>query len=107
VILFDDYHSIGLDFDRATLQVRPDTIEASGITDAALGRDFHGQIIDALQRFGGYMVLFGGDCTHTPARLALEEEAGTPVARLYPDNIRHRVPGVRYDELSSSPAMAR
>jgi hypothetical protein len=103
MILFDDYHSIGLDFERATLQAQPDNIEASGITDAALGRDFYGQIIDALQRFGGYVVLFGGDCTHTPARLALEEEAGTPVVRLYPDDIRHRVPGVRYDELMLEP----
>jgi pimeloyl-ACP methyl ester carboxylesterase len=54
-ILFDDYHSIGLDFDRTTLQVLPDNNEAFGITDAALGRDFYGQIIDALQRFGGYV----------------------------------------------------
>src|SRR6202795_4890347 len=31
MILFDDYHSLGLDFDRASLQVRPDTNEAFGI----------------------------------------------------------------------------
>ena len=55
MILFDDYRSLRLDFDRATLQVRPDNIEAFGITDAALGRDFYGQIIEALQRFGGYV----------------------------------------------------
>jgi pimeloyl-ACP methyl ester carboxylesterase len=55
MILFDDYHSLGLDFDRASLQVRPDNNEAFGITDAALGRDFYGQIIEALQRFGGYV----------------------------------------------------
>ncbi len=55
MILFDDYHSLALDFDRATLQVRPDNVEAFGITDAALGRDFYGQIIEALQRFGGYV----------------------------------------------------
>jgi hypothetical protein len=48
-------------------------------------------------------VLFGGDCTLTPARLALEDEAGTPVARLYPADIRHRVPGVRYDEIMLEP----
>ena len=34
MILFDDYHAIGLDFDRTTLQVRPDDIEAFGVTDA-------------------------------------------------------------------------
>src|ERR1700730_18277436 len=55
MILFDDYRALRLDFDRDTLQVRPDNIEAFGITDAALGRDFYGQIIEALQRFGGYV----------------------------------------------------
>jgi len=55
MILFGDYHSLGLDFDRASLQVRPDNNEAFGITDATLGRDFYGQIIEALQRFGGYV----------------------------------------------------
>ena len=39
----------------------------------------------------------------TPARLALEDEAGIPVARLYPDDIRRRVPGVRYDEIMLEP----
>ena len=55
MILFDDYHTLRLDFDRTSLQVRPDNNEAFGITDAALGRDFYGQIIEALQRFGGYV----------------------------------------------------
>jgi hypothetical protein len=48
-------------------------------------------------------VLFGGDCELTPARLALEDDAGTPTARLYPDDIRKRVPGVRYDQLMLEP----
>ena len=55
MILFDDYRSLALDFDRTTLQVRPDDNEASGITDAALGQDFYGQIIESLQHFGGYV----------------------------------------------------
>jgi len=52
-------------------------------------------------------VLFGGDCTLTPARLALEEEAGRYQVRLYPDDIRKRVPGVRYDELMLEPGDGR
>jgi pimeloyl-ACP methyl ester carboxylesterase len=48
-------------------------------------------------------VLFGGDCTLTPARLALEYEIETPVARLYPADIHRPVPGVRYDELMLEP----
>ena len=48
-------------------------------------------------------VLFGGDCNPTPARLALENDGGTPLARLYPDDIRNPAPGVRYDELMLEP----
>src|SRR5262249_3775601 len=48
-------------------------------------------------------VLFGGDCALTPARLALEKEGETPVARLRPDAIRHPVAGVRYGELMLEP----
>ena len=47
MILFNDYRSLGLAFDPASLQVRPDNMEAFGITDAALGKDFYGQIIEA------------------------------------------------------------
>ncbi|MEX1993501.1 MAG: hypothetical protein WD929_02475 [Steroidobacteraceae bacterium] len=32
-------------------------------------------------------VLFGGDCTLTPARIAIEQEAGSPRARLSPDEV--------------------
>jgi hypothetical protein len=48
-------------------------------------------------------VLFGGDCQLTPARLALEDDRGVPVARLYPDRIRDPVPGVAYGELMLEP----
>ena len=48
-------------------------------------------------------VLFGGDCQLTPARLALEDERGVPVARLHPDRISHPVPGVAYAELMLEP----
>jgi pimeloyl-ACP methyl ester carboxylesterase len=48
-------------------------------------------------------VLFGGDCDLTPARLALEDIGGTPTARLYPDQIQGRVPGVAYAELMLEP----
>jgi hypothetical protein len=48
-------------------------------------------------------VLFGGDCDLTPARLALEEAGGGPVARLTPNEIRNRVAGVPYGELMLEP----
>jgi pimeloyl-ACP methyl ester carboxylesterase len=55
MILFGDYRDLGLDFDRSTLAVRPDDLEAFGITDAALGQDFYGRIIATLRDFGGYV----------------------------------------------------
>jgi hypothetical protein len=54
-ILFGEYRNIALDFDPVTLQVRTDKLEAYGIAETALGRDFYGQIIDTLRRFGGYV----------------------------------------------------
>jgi pimeloyl-ACP methyl ester carboxylesterase len=48
-------------------------------------------------------VLFGGDCELTPARLALDDAGAAPVARLRPDELRHRVPGVPYAELMLEP----
>ena len=52
-------------------------------------------------------VLFGGDCVLTPARLALEEDAGRYQARLYPDDIHHRMAGVPYGELMLEPGDGR
>ena len=48
-------------------------------------------------------VLFGGDCELTPARLALEEVGGMPVARLRPDQIDAPAAGVPYSELMLDP----
>jgi len=48
-------------------------------------------------------VLFGGDCELTPARLALEEVGGTPVARLRPDQIGAPAAGVPYSQLMLEP----
>jgi hypothetical protein len=52
-------------------------------------------------------VLFGGDCTLTPARLALEDDGGRPAVRLRPDAIRRPVPGVPYDHLMLEPGDGR
>jgi pimeloyl-ACP methyl ester carboxylesterase len=55
MILFDDYRQLALDFDRETLAVRPDNLEAFDIAEAALGRDFYRKIIETLRDFGGYV----------------------------------------------------
>lgn len=49
------------------------------------------------------LVVFGGDCTLTPARLLVEEDNGDSVVRLYPDEIRNKVSGVDYSRLMLEP----
>ena len=52
-------------------------------------------------------VLFGGDCSLTPARLALEDNDGHLTVRLYPGEIRKRVANVPYEELMLEPGDGR
>ncbi|HVT33961.1 MAG TPA: hypothetical protein VHE37_00145 [Nevskiaceae bacterium] len=49
------------------------------------------------------LVVFGGDCTPTPARLLVEEDNGDSVVRLWPDEVRTRLPGVDYARLMLEP----
>jgi len=48
-------------------------------------------------------VVFGGDCVLTPARIVIEEQAGRSLARLFPQDVQHRVPGVDYSRLMLEP----
>jgi hypothetical protein len=52
-------------------------------------------------------VLFGGDCSLTPARLMLEKEGEHLRTRLSPKEIQHRVAGVAYEELMLEPGDGR
>ena len=54
-VLWSDYAHLALDFDPATLAVRPDNLEAFDIADHVLGQDFYGPLIETIQRFGGYV----------------------------------------------------
>ena len=49
------------------------------------------------------LVVFGGDCTLTPARLLVEEIDGDSVVRLYPEDVKHKLPGVDYSRLMLEP----
>lgn len=50
------------------------------------------------------LVVFGGNCDLTPARVVLEETgAGETVARFRPTDVRQRVPGIDYDRLMLDP----
>lgn len=52
-------------------------------------------------------VVFGGDCTLTPARLLVEDVKGESVVRLYPDEIAAPRPDVSYDRLMLEPGDGR
>lgn len=52
---------------------------------------------------GPRAIVFGGDCTLTPARALVEEYRGDSVLRLYPDEVRDRRPGVDYAALMLEP----
>jgi len=49
------------------------------------------------------MVVFGGDCSLTPARILVEKTATDFAVRLWPDEVQNRVPGVDYDRLMLEP----
>ena len=51
------------------------------------------------------LVVFGGDCKLTPARVVIEGEYGSSDAkvRLFPNDIQHRVPGLDYSRLMLEP----
>ena len=53
------------------------------------------------------IVLFGGDCHLTPARLLLEHEGSRDVVRLAPEDIAAPRAGIAYDELMLEPGDGR
>lgn len=53
------------------------------------------------------LVLFGGDCHLTPARLLLEREGARDVVRLAPQDIATPRAGIAYDELMLEPGDGR
>ena len=53
-LLFSDYHELGLPIDPATLEPDARNAEAYAVFREGLGRDFYGDLIDTLQRVGGY-----------------------------------------------------
>ena len=49
------------------------------------------------------LIVFGGDCELTPARILVEEVDGVSEVRMYPDEVTRPVPGVDYDALLLEP----
>ena len=52
-------------------------------------------------------IIFGGDCELTPARVLVEEDNGESMLRLYPNQVKNRVPGVDYNKLMLEPGDGR
>jgi hypothetical protein len=48
-------------------------------------------------------VVFGGDCALTPARIVIERQADRSLARLFPEDVQHKVSGVDYSRLMLEP----
>ncbi|MDM8349370.1 hypothetical protein P8H27_10710 [Pseudomonas sp. sp1636] len=63
-ILFSTYPELALDIDPQTNAPRPSRLEAAGIAEQALRRDFYRPILETLTQFGGYARAQPG----TPAR---------------------------------------
>jgi len=53
------------------------------------------------------LIVFGGDCRLTPARLVVEEDNGRSVLRYSPREIRHPNKSVNYDRLMMEPGDGR
>ncbi len=53
-LLASDYRGLEVDIDPATLDPRVDGAEAYDVFDQGLGRDFYGQVLQTLERVGGY-----------------------------------------------------
>ncbi len=49
------------------------------------------------------LIVFGGDCHMTPARLLVEEVDGISEVRLYPDEIKNPLAGIDYETLMLEP----
>ena len=49
------------------------------------------------------LIVFGGGCTLTPARIIVEEVEGESMVRLYPDEVVNRIEDVDYDALMLEP----
>jgi hypothetical protein len=98
---------------RARIAARfADPVAADG--ELALRERAFGRCLDRARRFtwsltvpepegGPRAIVFGGDCTLTPARALVEEQDGDSVLRLYPAEVRDRRPGVDYDALMLEP----
>lgn len=66
-ILFDSYDELAMDIDAATLSAST-SLDVTGITDTAGGRDFYARLLDTLQSIGGYALTEPGTPVRDPRK---------------------------------------
>lgn len=70
-------------------------------------RRFHRALSVPISTVPSEYIVFGGDCTLTPARCLVETVDGKVRIRLHPDDVSTRIPGVDYDRLMLEPGDGR
>lgn len=73
----------------------------------ARGRRFHRALSAPVTTIPNQYIVFGGDCTLTPARCLVETVDGQVRIRLRPEEVTNRVPGVDYERLMLEPGDGR
>ena len=80
-----------------------DTLEAYFARSLERARRFVWSLTVPLPENHPKLIVFGGDCTPTPARILVEEVAGISEIRMYPDEVTMPDPDVDYDALLLEP----
>lgn len=89
--------------DAETAQARVEQLERYFHKQLERGRRFLWSLTVALDREPWQLVVFGGDCHLTPARLLVEHRDESYVVHLRPEDIRRPRPGVDYQRLMLEP----
>jgi pimeloyl-ACP methyl ester carboxylesterase len=84
-------------------QARLRTLELFFARQLERARRFVWSLTVPLDRTPWEMLVFGGDCALTPARILVEEVKGDSLVRLWPNEIAHPRPGIDYDRRMLEP----
>ncbi|NKB37557.1 MAG: hypothetical protein GKR93_10365 [Gammaproteobacteria bacterium] len=89
--------------DEATGQAYLKTLEAYFEKNLERARRFVWSLTTPLPETHPKLIVFGGGCTLTSARIIVEEVNGESIIRLYPEDVVNKVAGVDYDALMLEP----
>ncbi len=83
--------------------VRLETLDAYFEKNLERARRFVWSLTVPVPERSHSLIVFGGDCLPTPAKLVVEEVKGVSEIRLWPGDIANPVDGVSYDDLMLEP----